>query len=479
MPARKRTVEIEVIADDRKARDSLNSLDNNVSKTGKTLSNFAKIAAGAFAFDRVIDFGRAAVDAFSDLNESSNAVNVTFGEAADGILELGENAARSVGLANAEFNQLAVGFAAFADTIAEGAGSDVTSVVENLTTRIADFASVMNLDVPEAAEKFRSGLAGETEPLRQFGIDVSAAAVTQKILAEGIAASTSEITEQDKILGRYLLIMEKTEKTAGDFANTSDQLANRQRILAAEFKDAQAQLGEGLVPAMEALLEIGTKAIPVIGNVALEVAEFTGAMSEAEAQAQRFRNLAGVQVIRTMEDLDSILNTIQFDLETVHEQFRFGRVTSLNYYEALRNLIEGGQLTSDELEFLQENLSIVAERFDLNTATVQRLDAVIEKELTPDLTTLEGKLAAIEGQTGVLRVQFEKAIGGTLAFGEAAETASGGVDFLNGSLRTLQNRINEIDFLKLIEIEKSGGLGGGRPFGTLAEDRERQERRAS
>jgi hypothetical protein len=249
--SRKRNIEIEFVVDDKQAAKNLQNLDKNVTKTGQAFSNAGKLIASGLVLDKVVDFARAAINAYSDLNESLNAVDVTFGGAAQGIKELGEDAAESLGLSNAEFNSLAVGFSAFAETIASSSGQTIVPVMDELTTRIADFASVMNLDVADAAVVFRSGLAGETEPLRKFGIDVSAAAVNQKALALGLADSTSELTEQDKILARYNLIMEQTEKTAGDFANTSDDLANSLRISGARFTDFTARLGEELVPIAE------------------------------------------------------------------------------------------------------------------------------------------------------------------------------------------------------------------------------------
>ena len=144
---------------------------------------------------------------------------MTFGEAADGILALGENASTSFGLSRQEFNAFAVQFSGFTQQIA-GAGGDVIGVTEELTTRIADFASVLNLDVAEAAQVFQSSLAGETEPIRRFGYDLSAAAVEAHALATGMISSKSEMTEAIKVQARYSLLMESTSKVAGDFQNT-------------------------------------------------------------------------------------------------------------------------------------------------------------------------------------------------------------------------------------------------------------------
>lgn len=209
--------------------------------------------AGIFAAAGISNFVKSTVNDASDLGEALNAVNVTFGKNAAGIKKLGEEAARSVGLSNVEFNSLAVRFSAFTDKIA-GEGGDVVGIMKDLTGRASDFASVMNLEVNEAAQLFQSGLAGESEPLRRYGLDLSAAAVEAYAYANGIAKSGEQLTENQKIQARYALIMEQTAKMQGDFANTSDSLANSQRILKSEWTNLKAELGNNLIPVFERLV---------------------------------------------------------------------------------------------------------------------------------------------------------------------------------------------------------------------------------
>lgn len=221
-------------------------------------------AFGAFT---AIDFFRGSIEAASTLSESQNAIKVTFGEASGAIAKLGEDSARRLGLSTAQFNGIATQFSAFATTIA-GAGGDVSKVVDELSTRGADFASVMNLDVNEALQLFQSGLAGETEPLRKFGIDMSAAATEAYALANGIWDGTGQMTEAQKVQARYGALMQQTSKTAGDFANTSDGLANSQRIANAEIENARARLGNALLPVMAAVTSfMATVFIPVIDGI--------------------------------------------------------------------------------------------------------------------------------------------------------------------------------------------------------------------
>lgn len=197
-------------------------------------------------------FLKGAVTEASDLNESINAVGVTFGKNTKAIRQLGREAANSMGLSKNEFNGIAVQFSSFATTIA-GKGGDVVGTIKDLSQRGADFASVMNLDVSDALGKFQSGLAGEAEPLKQFGIDLSDAKITAFAYANGIAKTGDELTEAQKVQARYGALMEQTKKTQGDFGNTSDGLANAQRRLGAEWQNLQVIIGRKLLPIIKAL----------------------------------------------------------------------------------------------------------------------------------------------------------------------------------------------------------------------------------
>jgi hypothetical protein len=253
MPAKKASISINLLADATKAKAGFAEAEKAAGGLDKQFGNIAKTAVNAFATREIINFGKGAVGAASDLAESANAVSVSFGDAADRILKLGENASTAVGLSAKDFNGFAVQFAGFTRQLTT-ADKDIVDVTDELTVRIADFASVMNLDVPDAATKFQSALAGSTEPMRAFGIDVSAAAVQTYALENGITSNAAAMTEAEKVQARYGLIMEQTAQMSGDFANTSDGLANSQRILAAEMENIKATVGAALVPALQGIM---------------------------------------------------------------------------------------------------------------------------------------------------------------------------------------------------------------------------------
>ena len=290
---------VEILGEYKKLTQATKGAESTISKLGGKFAtvgkNIAKVTAGiglglgAAAISQI----KPAIDAASDLSESINAVNVAFGDAAEGVLELGDNAARGLGLSKNELFGISVQFSSFAKTIA-GEGGNVVSVVDDISKRGADFASVFNLEVSDALGKFQSGLAGSSEPLRAYGIDVSAATVTAYALANGIGDGSGQLTEQEKVLARYGTIMEQTDQVTGDFVNTSDGLANQQRITKAEFENLRAEIGEKFLPIMGNIASfILEKVIPAIQDFWAELTDPNGeAMAQVEALGEAWSQFA-------------------------------------------------------------------------------------------------------------------------------------------------------------------------------------------
>ena len=326
------------------------------------------------------------IEAASRLGESVNAVNVTFGQSAAGIKDLGEQAAESVGLSNAEFNGLAVQFSSFADTIA-GKGGDVVGTIDDMTHRAADFASVMNIDVAEAARLFQSGLAGETEPLKKFGIDLSAAAVDAHALEKGMVDSKSEMTEAIKVQARYSLLMEETEKTAGDFANTSDGLANSQRILSAKIEDTAAKAGKQLLPAMAAITSAMSDLIPIAGTAAAKAGGFFTAATElaydfGAALADVTEAIPGISLSGSgmhVEDTLHELEQMEAGAAGLIEKYAKAGMTAAEFADVLRD--NGIEFTENNIaaNLYAKQLAAAAEVTDDVTESTDELTEAVDR----------------------------------------------------------------------------------------------------
>lgn len=263
-----------VIKAKNEASKVLESVEKNVKSfkgsVEKMQPAFQKMAlVGGVAFAGISVGIKNVVGESVKLGESINAVNVIFGDGAETITKFGESAARAVGLSNAEFNQLAANTGAVLKATGKEMGV-VADMTTELSIRAADMASVYNTDVQTAMNAIRSGLIGQSEPLRSLGVIMSETEVQAFALASGIIETDRAMTEQEKVLARYNFIMEQSKVVSGDFANTSGSLANQQRILSSQFKDIAAKLGQEIVPIIQKLI---TKVTPLIESFAKWVEE--------------------------------------------------------------------------------------------------------------------------------------------------------------------------------------------------------------
>lgn len=116
--------------------------------------------------------GVASIKLASDLTEVQNVVDTTFGSNAADINKWAKNAATSFGMSELQAKQFNGTIGAMFKSMGLGS-KDVLTMSENMTGLAGDFASFYNLKPEEAFEKIRSGISGETEPLKQLGINMS------------------------------------------------------------------------------------------------------------------------------------------------------------------------------------------------------------------------------------------------------------------------------------------------------------------
>lgn len=188
-----------------------------------------------------------ATDAASDLGEAVNAASVTFERSSGRILSWSKTTARSFGIARTEALTAAAGFGNMLRT--SGLATDQAGEMSRRLVELgADMASLHNQDPTEMLDRIRSGLAGEAEPLRRFGVLLSEAAVQQEAVRIGLSKTGKGLTDAQKVQARYSLILRQTTTAHGDFARTSAGVANQNRIVKATTKDAAAGFGRALLP---------------------------------------------------------------------------------------------------------------------------------------------------------------------------------------------------------------------------------------
>jgi hypothetical protein len=308
----------ELITDDSKLKKGLdNAHDDVVARTKKIGASIQKVGVGMTAAITApfVLFAKSAIEGASSTEESLSKVRVVFKETAGDIEAFAKAGAKNLGLSNqaaleaaGTFGNL---FSAMGITTPAAAGMS-----KSVLQLAADLASFNNQDPTEVLQKLRSGLTGETEPLKSLGVNLTAARVAAEAMSLGLVqgvqnmgdlnaanmkvetttlAYTAAVKKHGKesiearsaaialekaedgldkaIAGRMpvldaaakatatlSLITKDTALAAGDFARTSDGLANSQRIAKAEMEDMTAEMGKALLPIM-------TEGVKIIRNV--------------------------------------------------------------------------------------------------------------------------------------------------------------------------------------------------------------------
>lgn len=231
--------------------------------------NLLRTALGFLSGAAILQAIRTVGDAASSVAEQVTGSEVVFGDAAITVQRFAESASQ-IGLAEDAALRSANAFGQLA--ISAGLADDeIADFATTIVARGSDIASLRDLDLGQTLEALRSGLVGETEPLRNLGIFLNEATVQAEAMRLGLADATGEVDDAGKIQARYSLILQQSEIAAGNFALTSDGLANSQRVLAAEFRNTIAEAGQKLTPALLDLMGVARdELLPAIGDLAGE-----------------------------------------------------------------------------------------------------------------------------------------------------------------------------------------------------------------
>lgn len=270
-------VVFEINGDNRKVKDALRDTTNAIESESKNWDKAASEGASGIedAFNKAFDvnrvktwaieaakqlgkFGIECLETASDLQEVQNVVDTTFGDNAGVIDRWAKNAGEQFGLTELQAKKFTSTLGAMFKS--SGMDGDITKISTDLAGLAGDMASFYNLDFQTAFDKIRAGISGETEPLKQLGINMSVANLEAYAMAEGITQSYESMSQAEQTMLRYKYLMSATTDAQGDFARTSDSYANSVRTLQNSIEELKATIGEGL-------LEPVTQAVNAINDL--------------------------------------------------------------------------------------------------------------------------------------------------------------------------------------------------------------------
>jgi phage-related protein len=244
------TISVNIVGDVKDIRNSLKSVDDQLSGFGKSIGKVGGLLKGAFAVaagSALVGQLGSMVTAASDLNETVSKAQTVFGSSFGSINAFAKDAAKNLGLSSQEALAGAAQFGNLFDQIGIGkkAAADMSKGFLQMS---ADLGSFNNADPSKVMEAFQSATRGEFDSLQQFIPTINAATLQTEALRLTHKKSADQLTEADKANALYSLSVKGMGKAQGDFQKTSGGLANQQRILSARFKDLQANIGQKLLP---------------------------------------------------------------------------------------------------------------------------------------------------------------------------------------------------------------------------------------
>lgn len=233
----------------------------------------------AFAVNKLVDFGKQAIQIASNLQEVQNVVETAFGNLSYMIEEFADTAIEKFGMSKLTAKQTASTFMA----MAKGMGLNSQAAAEmsiNMTGLVGDMASFYNVSHEVAATALKSIWTGETETLKQFGVVMTQANLQQYAYTQGINKKISAMSQAELVQLRYKYVMEQLGMVQGDFAKTSGSWANQVRMLSENWKELLGILGEGLItvltPVVQFLNEIVKALVYVAKGIKAIIQAFDG-----------------------------------------------------------------------------------------------------------------------------------------------------------------------------------------------------------
>lgn len=266
--------------------DKLSSGFNKINDSFKNLgANFRTILINVKRFVQVM-YGEFISKAIS-FSEELNLFNVVFDNITKNgktvFSELGREATQFQNKMNEAFgtNKMeTMRYQGLFQAMGESAGikEELAAVMSENATKLAyDLASLYNTTETKAAESLRAGIyAGQTKPLRNYGLDVTQQSFMPILASLGIDKRASELSQGEKEILRYLAALKQAGNAMGDFANTIESPANQLKVLRQQFIEMKVAIGNLFVGAFSRILPYVNAIIMVIKELADAVASFFG-----------------------------------------------------------------------------------------------------------------------------------------------------------------------------------------------------------
>ena len=250
--ARTAILAIRIVSDARNAAQGFDQAASGMDRFRSGVSaaaGVATVAAGA-----MVAIGAAAVKSASEAQQAAGAVESVFGRSASAVQGLADKAANTVGLAASQYNNLAALLGAQLKNLGV-AQDELAGKSDTLIRMGADLAATFGGTTADAVAALGSAFRGEFDPIERYGISIRKSDVNARLAAQGMSKLTGDALKQAEAQAIMAMMTEQSAAANGQFARESDTAAGSQQRMAAQFENAKAAIGEGLLPVLTQVAE--------------------------------------------------------------------------------------------------------------------------------------------------------------------------------------------------------------------------------
>lgn len=267
---------------------------NNFNKQVKQATGIGKNFKSILGFGTVVAGARKAWSLLKEMTnesidfvETTNLFNVSMGKGLNGLNQYYEKAVKfqndlqeKLGVNIAE----SMNYQALFNSMSKSMGISAKyayTLSENFTKLGYDLASLYNINPENVMQKLRAGLAGQTKPLRDLGLDITQQSLQPIVDSLGIDRSIKNMSQAEKMILRYIAVLNQAKIAQGDFANTMDSPANQLRIFNAQVVAFKRNMGNlwqgflgGILPYVNAIMMVINELLKMVAKLfGFEVSE--------------------------------------------------------------------------------------------------------------------------------------------------------------------------------------------------------------
>lgn len=246
--------------------DTSEEVGGTTEKSGnRMVGAFKKIGAAvvaAFAVDKIVDFGKAVVDASATVAAEQSAFEQIMGDYSDTAQQKMNEVADTTGMVSTRLTPYMTSMTAKF----KGLGYDIddaTTLAQDGLTLAADAAAFWDKSLEDSMGALNSFINGSYEGGEAIGLFANDTQLASYAVKQGIVSETKEWANLDEAKKQatrleYAQNMMEASGATGQAAKEADQYANVQANLTEKWRQFKAQIGEPLlqnvvIPAMDKL----------------------------------------------------------------------------------------------------------------------------------------------------------------------------------------------------------------------------------